>query len=529
MRPLVLFIMALFISLNGWALNFTVDGINYSTMRSTTVEVVRGNYFDAIIIPSTVVYSNVTYSVDAIGLFAFSGCIGLTSITIPPSVLSIESSAFSGCTGLTSITILSSDVSIGSSAFYGCSGLTSITIPPSVTSIGMYAFSGCKGLTSITFPPSVLSIGSSAFYGCSGLTSITIPSSVLVIGSDAFQGSTGLITVDTNNKQYSSKDGILYDKYLTGLLWCPISLKGSLDIPSSVKSIEGAAFQGCAGLTSITIPPSVMSIGFSSFSGCTGLKSITIPSSVKSFGSSVFSGCTGLTSITILSSISYIGFSSFSGCNSLTSITIPSSVISIENTAFSGCTGLTSITIPSSVTSIGYNAFQDCTGLTSINIPSSVTIIGDYAFSGCTGLASIELNATTPPWLFSEGVFDMVDKTKCILTVPMGSLYLYKNARFWEDFLTITESNPTGVSDVNLKKLIIYPSPALSYVNLELGESSNITDLIVFNSQGQRVYESQISNKQIQLDVSHFPSGLYFIKVKGIDNQHQRFGKFIKI
>ena len=38
---------------------------------------------------------------------------------------------------------------LGSYAFYGCSGLTSLTLPSSVTSIGSYAFYGCSGLTSI--------------------------------------------------------------------------------------------------------------------------------------------------------------------------------------------------------------------------------------------------------------------------------------------------------------------------------------------------------------------------------------------
>ena len=40
--------------------------------------------------------------------------------------------------------------SIGEWAFSGCSGLTSVTIGNSVTSIGRNAFSGCSGLTSIT-------------------------------------------------------------------------------------------------------------------------------------------------------------------------------------------------------------------------------------------------------------------------------------------------------------------------------------------------------------------------------------------
>ena len=55
---------------------------------------------------------------------------------------------------------------LGPYAFYGCSGLTSVTIPSSVTSIGDLAFAYCSGLTSIAIPSSVTSIGNSAFYGC---------------------------------------------------------------------------------------------------------------------------------------------------------------------------------------------------------------------------------------------------------------------------------------------------------------------------------------------------------------------------
>ena len=56
--------------------------------------------------------------------------------------------------------------SIGDDAFSGCSGLTSVTIPNSVTSIGYDAFYGCSGLTSVTIPNSVTSIASNAFYNC---------------------------------------------------------------------------------------------------------------------------------------------------------------------------------------------------------------------------------------------------------------------------------------------------------------------------------------------------------------------------
>lgn len=57
-------------------------------------------------------------------------------------------------------------------AFSGCIGLTSITVPSTVTSIGACAFQGCTGLTSITIPNSVTRIDGGAFYD-TGLTSVT--------------------------------------------------------------------------------------------------------------------------------------------------------------------------------------------------------------------------------------------------------------------------------------------------------------------------------------------------------------------
>ena len=95
--------------------------------------------------------------------YAFEGCSGLTSVTIPNGVTSIGERALEGCSGLTSVTIGSSVTSIGQWAFYGCSGLTSVTIPNGVTSIGQWVFYGCSGLTSVTIPNGVTSIGKSAF------------------------------------------------------------------------------------------------------------------------------------------------------------------------------------------------------------------------------------------------------------------------------------------------------------------------------------------------------------------------------
>ena len=115
------------------------------------------------------------------------------AVTIPSTlggkvVTSIGASAFSGCSGLTSVTIPDSVTSIGSYAFRNCSGLTSVAIPDSVTSIPDYAFCNCSGLTSVTIPNSVTSLGREAFSGCSSLTSISIPESVTYFGASCFEG-----------------------------------------------------------------------------------------------------------------------------------------------------------------------------------------------------------------------------------------------------------------------------------------------------------------------------------------------------
>ena len=106
-------------------------------------------------------------SYNRLGDYAFYGCSGLTSFTIPSSVTKIGEAAFGDCSGLTSFTIPSCVTEIGRFAFSGCSGLTNLTIPSSVTKIGWYAFRGCSGLTSIyVYPEKVPKLGTDIFSGC---------------------------------------------------------------------------------------------------------------------------------------------------------------------------------------------------------------------------------------------------------------------------------------------------------------------------------------------------------------------------
>ena len=259
--------------------------------------------------------------------------------------------------------------------FYEKSQIKNVIIKTGVTSIGDHAFGKCTSLTSITIPDSVTSIGGSAFSDCTSLTSINIPDSVTSIQRTAFSGCMSLtgINVDKNNKNYSSFDGVLFNKSQNELIICPGGKSGAYTIPDSVTSIGVYAFDKCTSLTSITIPDGVTSIGADAFEDCTSLTGINVDKNNKNYCS--FDGvlCNKSQNELIICPVGKSG-----------AYTIPDSVKSIGYGAFYGCTSLTSITIPNSVTSIGADAFSECTSLTSITIPDSVTSIGDCAFYNWT-------------------------------------------------------------------------------------------------------------------------------------------------
>ena len=403
------------------------DYLYYSVLDDGTVQITYCETgAEAVVIPDTIDGK----SVASIGNWAFEDCTSLTSITIPDSVTEIGLCAFFSCSSLTSITIPDSVTSIGESAFEDCTSLKSITIPDSVTSIGDGAFIGCSSLTEIKVASensNYVSVNG-VLYNKDKTTIICypagkkgnnykIPDGVTSIDNGAFEGCTSLTAIDVadDNEYYTSVDGVLFNKDKTELICYPAGKTDkSYNIPNSVTSIGWYAFIGCTSLTSITIPDGVVSIGEYAFCGCSSLTSITIPNGVTEIGWKAFGGCSSLTSITIPESVTEIGYYAFSGCTSLTSITIPNSVTSIGGYAFEDCSSLTSITIPDCVTSIGGYAFSGCTSLTSITIPDSVTEISYYAFSGCTNLTAVDVADDNEYYTSVDGVLFNKDKTELI-------------------------------------------------------------------------------------------------------------------
>ena len=473
-----------------YASNISVGGIWYDfdsssktarvTYRGSSYDSYSNDYTGDIVIPASVTYKSVSYSVTSIGTYAFEGCSSLTSITIPNSVTSIGGWAFSDCSSLASITIPNSVTSIGKCAFIMCTMLTNVTIPNNVTKMGDGAFYYCYNLRSISISDNITSIGEETFKYCDRLHTVTFGKGITSIHETAFSGVSSLRNVIWNAEHcpnsYTLPENVTNVtfgdsvKHIPASLCCGLRIS-SVTIPNSVTSIGNDAFRKCSSLTSVTIGNSVTSIGNSAFSHCSSLTSVTIPNSVTSIGNYAFQLCESLTSVTIGNSVTSIGWHAFEDCSSLTSVTIGNSVTSIGGSAFYGCSSLTSVTIPNNVTSIGDYTFAGCESLTSVTIPNSVTSIGWGAFSSCTSLTSVTIEATTPPSI-GNSVFYKTNNYS--IYVPCGTLEAYKLA--WSDYKSRIMYIPltySVVGKVNIEGRGSVAVPTIICDDLELKAISN--------------------------------------------------------
>ncbi len=382
--------------------------------------------------------------VEIIAPWAFSGCVGVTDITIPNSVTNIRLAAFFGCRSLKSITIPKSVTfiegpslvfdhcgkletifveadnpnyksvdgvlfdkagtnllfyprprqgayavpegveNIGGRAFAGCDGLTAVTLPASVTRIQNEAFVLCSNLISVALNEGLRSIQDSAFRGCTRLSTITLPKSLENVGKGVFGSCHSLkaISIDMENPKYSSVDGVLLTKDMTVLAAYPAGKEGAYAVPDTVTTLGRSLFNGNNGLTTLAIPASVKWIDPFFATICPALTSVTINPANPNFAS-----------------IDGVLFDK--ACTNLWyyprgrqgAYTIPNNARHLAASAFSFCNGLTAVTISDGIREIPFCAFAGCKNLAEVTIPNSVTNVNPAAFYECANITSV----TIPP------------------------------------------------------------------------------------------------------------------------------------
>lgn len=232
--------------------------IYYNLISKTQeAEVTYGDskYGGNIVIPETISYDGITYTVTSIGQEAFRDCYSLKSVTIPKTIKKIGYLSFFGCSSLSKVNItdLTSWCKIEYNGYEGVPlhwahhlflndvEIKDLIIPEDVTWVGSYAFYELTELSSVSFHFGITGIGDYSFAGCSTLKNIELPNSIRSICYGAFLKCIGLNTVS---------------------------------IPNSCEAIYADAFYGCRKLSSIVLGSNVFYLGQAAFGNCPDLTKV---------------------------------------------------------------------------------------------------------------------------------------------------------------------------------------------------------------------------------------------------------------
>lgn len=464
----------------------TIEGVDLRLKlsgTSATVETsaISRDVVGQITIPTSVVFNEQNYQVEAIGYQAFYLCNGLVSISIPKSVSAI-----------------------GESAFMGCSALRSVNIPEGVSSIEKYTFSGCKSLETLEIPGSVTMIKDYAF------NDSHIKKLILKEGeNNLWCGLSGTSYYIQNGEKIYSYYGLFQDKYsekaivdtvylgrnfferMTDTQKYPLPFKGCLslkclEISESLSSIANNSFSGCSNLsTIISYQKEPFNIRYTVFSGISSDYKFYIPYGTRAVYNTTNSWITNdhivamiEKGIFFVDDVSYgnniinatfkvtnenplqaeMGGKEEAALNAETSdeLILPLSVTGEENDTYRvvglgkyACanTNLLRISIPLGYEYIQAFAFDQCQNLKKVTIPKSVTRI-ENAFTNCNNIDTVyvfwrDLNKIE----IASDNFNMLSPN-AVLMIPSGTRGQYATHEVWGRFSQIIECSPISLGDI---------------------------------------------------------------------------------
>jgi len=404
---------------------FTVNGIKYGTDLQDGLRIweneyegfviVLGledqSYIGSLVIPESVTYNQKGYKVKYIDYKAFKDCEGLISVTIPNTVVGIGRYAFQGCVNLTQLNIPPSVMYVYFKAFENTAWYNSqpdgilykdnvlfgykgeqpeghLDISKGTRVIAEYAFKGCFDVTSITIPSTVMSICQGAFFE-TDISTIVLPEILTNLELQAFD-CPNLETIYSKISEPFEIQGPPYGPFGSkefATLYVPAGTKAKYQATEGwnmFENIEEMEYESEPYEVDIKNDQTVV------------IKSMRVDKTGK---------------LTIPEKVEVDG--------------VEYTVTEIAEDAFKGNTDLTEVTIPGTVTTIGAGAFEGCTNLKAIYVLSPTPASLAAAVSS---RAQHKVASTT------VSQFEGIDFETCVLYVPFGSEQAYREAEGWKEF-----------------------------------------------------------------------------------------------
>lgn len=340
-------------------------------------------------------------NIQIIGEWAFSNNSFLSTVDFG-QVQSIAQYAFSA-TAISKIEIPTL-VDIDSYAFANNKQLTEVNIL--VDELRAYTFSNCMALTQINLAQGISVIEDYAFHNCSSVVDIILPNTVSEVSARAFNGMHKLntIIVDSNNNNYFSDDGILYDRNRSTIIAYPSGrIQDELIVPNTVSIVGKSAFENAA-IARLILPDTLEQLDinalYSKFIVTIEFKgSVPIIADENDLISEqVWKLYVPANYLNQYKSVSVFSLAEESPTQIAGSIYDENSglVYIVEDTItiVAADRTRTSIIVPENINGKTVNriaayAFQDCDKLQSIEIRGTIYELGEYAFKGCSSLTNI--------------------------------------------------------------------------------------------------------------------------------------------
>lgn len=280
--------------------------------------------------------------------------------------------------------------SIGDWAFSGCSGITSITIPSSVTSIGSWAFSGCSGLNTIYADADSFAAtwATKNGYTVKPITTDTPtddkkPTDNPNTPTDDTKPTDNPNTPTDDTKPTDNPNTPTDDKKPTDN---PNTPSGEDSTPTATPAAKGKTLTSKSKQCKVKVTSSSKKNPTVTYVKTTNTKatSVTVPDTVEidnviykvtSVADKAFSGNNKIKTVNIGKNVTSIGKDAFKNCSKLKTVNIQStSFKKIGATAFSGCKNLTKITLKSTnltKSSVGKNALKGTNKKLVIKVPQN--------------------------------------------------------------------------------------------------------------------------------------------------------------